>query len=66
MPATLEQIAKQFGCTSEQVRQQFARNARSLATMADKAKQRGRKVNGYTASELSAMARKMKRRSRES
>lgn len=53
---TPEQIAKMFGCTTAQVGKQFAANAAQLQAMAKKAKQTGRKVNGYTAAELAAHA----------
>lgn len=51
-----EQIAAMFGCTVSQVRAQFAANAKQLAKMAEKAESLGRKVNGYTATELRARA----------
>ncbi len=49
-------IARLFGCTPEQVRAQFAANSKQLSAMADKAQRTTRKVNGYTAQQLRAMA----------
>ncbi len=55
MKPTTEQIASRFGCTPEQVRAQFARNAEGLAKMLARAESTGRKVNGYTADQLRQM-----------
>lgn len=57
MPTT-QQIAAIFGCTEDQVRKQFARNARQLSQMAAKAEATGRKVGNSTAQELRAFAAK--------
>ncbi len=56
-------IASAFKCTPEQVRAQFARNSAGLSGMATKAEQSGRKVNGYEAHELRAMAGQALKRS---
>jgi hypothetical protein len=53
MKLTEEQIAKRFGCTVEQVRANHKANADALAKMTAKAS--GKKVNGYTAEQLSKM-----------
>lgn len=55
---TQEQIAKFFKCTPEQLAAQHARNAADLTKMGDKAAKTGKKVNGYTAAQLAAMADK--------
>lgn len=46
-------IARLFGCSENQVRQQFSRNATQLRAMAAKGN-----TNGYTADELRALAKK--------
>lgn len=53
---TPSQIAKIFGCTEQQVRKQFASNAKQLSSMASKAQRTSRKVNGFTAEQLCRMA----------
>jgi hypothetical protein len=45
-----------LGCSVEQAKRQFAKNAAQLASMADKATATDRRVNGYTAEELRGMA----------
>lgn len=60
-----KQIAKMFGCTEDQARAQYARNAAQLAGMQHKARTSQRKVNGYTADELGKMAAKMYRAATE-
>ena len=55
---TQAQIAQFFKCTPEQLAAQYARNAADLAKMGDKAAKSGKKVNGYTAAQLTAMADK--------
>lgn len=57
MPTT-KQIATIFGCTEDQVRKLFARNAQQLSQMAAKAEATGRKVGNSTAPELRAFAAK--------
>jgi hypothetical protein len=49
-------VAAFFGCTEDQARAAYARNAAQLAKMAAKAHATGRKVNGYTERELSERA----------
>ena len=56
MKPTTAQIAKLFGCSEQQVRDQFHANAAQLTRLADKSKRTGRKVNGYTAEQLSRHA----------
>ena len=51
-----KRAALMFGCTEEQARAQYAKNAEQLAGMAAKAHRTGRKVNGYAARELSKRA----------
>lgn len=48
--------ARIFGCTVEQAKSLMAKNAAQMATMADKAKRTGKKVNNYTESELRSSA----------
>jgi len=47
-----ERSAKIFGCSIEQAKRLMAQNANGLLKMADKAASTGKKVNGYTESEL--------------
>lgn len=49
-------IAKVLGCTVEQINNQFVVNARQLRAMHAQAVRTGKKINGYTASDLDAMA----------
>lgn len=56
---TREQIAKIFGCTPQQVKAQFSANAEQLYAMATKASATGKKVNGYTAAQLTGHAKRM-------
>ena len=44
--------AGQFGCTIEQAKRMFAKNADGFRAMAAKAESTGKKVSGYTAAEL--------------
>lgn len=53
---SVPQIAKLFNVTPEQVRRQFARNAKQLAQMSAQTVRRGGKVNGFTAGQLSEFA----------
>ena len=46
------EIAVAFGCTIKQARQQLERNRAGMLGLLQKARQTGRKVNGYTESEL--------------
>jgi hypothetical protein len=50
-----------FGCTKEQLNKQLKANAAGLQLMADKAKSTGKKVNGYTESQLTSLAAKYKK-----
>jgi hypothetical protein len=52
----IKAIAKQFGCTVEQVRTQYRRNAAQLSAMAGAAGKG--KLNGFSAAELTEMAAK--------
>lgn len=54
---SVPQIAKLFNVTPEQVRRQFARNAKQLARMSAQAVRRGGKVNGFTAGKLASFAK---------
>lgn len=53
---TPEQVAAFFGCTPEQVRAQFRKNAVQLSVMAAKSRRTGRKANLYTAEQLTERA----------
>lgn len=54
-----EQVARIFGCSTEQVIAQYKENAADLHRMAQKATASGKKVNGATAEELSLRAELM-------
>lgn len=49
---TAERIAKFFNVPVENVKRQFADNAKAFLDMAEKAKENGGKCNGYTEAEL--------------
>jgi hypothetical protein len=53
---TPAQIAALFGCTPDQVRAQFTKNAAQLDSLASKASAKSKKVNGYTAAQLRQLA----------
>jgi len=53
---TAKQVAAVFGCTEEQARAQFMRNAEQMTKMAEKARVTGKKVNGYTEKQLNQHA----------
>lgn len=53
---TADKVARMFGCSTQSIRAGYAKNAASLAKMAEKARQTGRKVNGYTAEYLEGKA----------
>lgn len=55
-PLTLEQQCAVFKCTPEQAKALHAQNAKAMRDMQKRAEQSGRKVNGYTAAQLSAHA----------
>ena len=57
-------IAKMFGCTEEQAKAQYARNAAQLAEMEAKAASTGRKVNGFTAQQLADLRKKAENNAR--
>ncbi len=61
--ASLEQIARIFGCSVAQVRAQFRTNARRLGRMAEQA--RGGMVAGFTREQLLSMQTDMARRAKE-
>lgn len=54
-----QMVAARFGCTVEQARRQYRRNADQLWEMRDRALETGKKVNGYTADQLRDMAVRM-------
>lgn len=56
-----ERSAALFGCTVDQAKRQFSRNAASLKIMADRAAKSGKKVNGYTEKELRESAERYSR-----
>ena len=49
--------------TKEQIRAQFAKNAKQLGEMEEKARATGRKVNGYTAEKLAELRKMAERKS---
>lgn len=53
----VERSARAFGCTVDQARVMFRKNAFKLMEMHEKAVRTGKKVNGYTAQELEDSAR---------
>lgn len=53
------QKAKSLGCTVEQLKAQYARNAEDLRVMLGKANSTGKKVNGYTAAQLAERVAKL-------
>lgn len=59
-----KKIAKMFGCTEEQAKAQYARNAAQLAEMEAKANSIGRKVNGFTAQQLANLRMKAENNAR--
>lgn len=52
-----ERSARVFGCTVEQARVMFRKNAYKLMEMHEKAVKTGKKVNHYTAEELEQSAK---------
>ena len=52
-----ERAARLVGCTVEQAKRMFAKNAVGFSEMADKAARTGKKVNGYTEIELRTSAK---------
>lgn len=63
VPTRIEAMAQILGCTPEQVKAQLAKNAKQLRSMEAEAIEKGRKVNGYTASDLGALAQSYEERS---
>lgn len=57
-PLDKEQICRLFGCTMQQLNEQYSANAAVLWQMHDKSIKIGKKVNGYTADQLAEMADK--------
>lgn len=60
---TVQEAAQIFGCSIDSIREQYAKNAKGLRTMADKAQKTGKKVNGYTFAQLDEMAKEYLQRS---
>lgn len=56
---TPEQIASRLGCTVAQLKTQYAKNAADLRAMQTQAEAAGKKVRGFSASELADKAFKM-------
>lgn len=61
-PTRDEQLAARFGCTAEQIRAQFGKNADVLGRMAVKAEASAKQVNGYSAEQLRDMEAKARAR----
>lgn len=53
---TPKQIARQFGCTEQQARDQLLANAKQMDSMAQRAEDTNRKYCGYTAEYLRSRA----------
>lgn len=53
---TLEQVCAFLGCTEEQAKAQFRKNAAQLRQMEAIARAKGRKVSNFTADQLASMA----------
>lgn len=58
---TLNDIARTFKVTPEQVQRQLERNARQLRSMERKARRTGGLVNDYSAEQLARLAGKAER-----
>ena len=52
---TPQEAANLFGCSLETIKEQYLGNAQVLEVMYKKAVKTGKKVNGYTASQLKEM-----------
>ena len=52
MKPNAERTARVFGCSIAKANRLFAENAKVFLQMAERAKQSGKKVNGYTETEL--------------
>ena len=59
---THAQIAASLGCTVDQLREQFRRNAESLQQMLDTAERTGKPVNKYSADQLRRMVSEARQR----
>ena len=57
---TIEETAKRFGCTIEQIKAQYAANAAQMEKMHAKAVATRKKVNGFTAEYLAAKVAEFK------
>lgn len=55
-----QQIANFFGVSTDNLKRQYAENAKVLETMHAKAVKTGKKVNGYTAAQLQTMTEQYK------
>lgn len=53
---TPHEVAKQFGCSVKQARRQIEKSRAGILGMLQKARKTGRKVNGYTESQLEQIA----------
>jgi hypothetical protein len=53
---TPAEVAKTFGCTVAQARKQIEKSRAGIVWMLQKARATGKKVNGYTESQLSEIA----------
>lgn len=53
---TIAQVCAFLGCTEEQAKAQFRKNAAQLRKMEAIARAKGRKVSNFTADELASMA----------
>ncbi len=59
LPAfTKQQTCRMFGCTMEQLNNQYLRNAQVFEKMYEKAVATSKKVNGYTADQLDQLTGK--------
>lgn len=59
-----QQTANFFGVSVENLKRQYAENAKVMETMYTKAVQTGKKVNGYTADQLKNMVADYKQRAK--
>ncbi len=57
-------MAKILGCTVDQINNQLDKNAVQLRAMEAQAIAKGRKINGFTASDLGALAESYEKRAR--
>jgi transposase-like protein len=63
--ASVQQIAKSFGCTLQQLEKQYRTGAAQLRQLQARAEQTGRKVGKYTAAELAIRAELQEARANE-